>query len=52
MTEGVRVRGADNLMGDAGVEAVVRLAATTPALKTLVLDGASVQGVCLSGVAA
>ena len=38
----MRVPGADNPMGDAGVEAVVRMAATTPALKTLGLDGSCV----------
>ena len=34
------VHGADNPMGDTGVRAVVRMAATTPALETLDLNSA------------
>ena len=45
--EGVCMHGAGNLpMGDTGVEAVVRMAATTPALKTLNLGGTCVRVGC------
>ena len=47
MAEGVWVHGADNPMGDSGIDAVVRMAATTPSLKKLDLRGVCVC-VCVS----